>query len=230
MITLHQIQRLADHGAFDQLIDVVLRNGRDLPLAARHRLSDPDWAEPAALGLGLVRLCELVHIPNRSVRVMAERLVGRQREGGGWGEGLSGIAATAAAVAGLEAVETLAGRRPGAVGERLARRIAAAIDAGVHWLSTRQGAALQPALFEPGIDSADEETPDRSLLGGVLDSALVLWLLGDSARFAAAARVRDLAAAAAAEARSDADVRAVLTLAGAGVGGRWERPGAALAA
>lgn len=207
MITQHQIERLSDNGAFDLLVTAVLRNGRELPLAARLRMTDPDGVAPAALGLALLRSCELTHAPTRGMCDMAERLVARAGTEGGWGT----IAATAAAVAGLEALLAHSERAGGSMTQEFAGSVRRVIDGGIHWLAARQGVPSQRVFFE---ESEEPYAPERSLIGDALDSALVVWLLGSSARFGAAARVRDLAEACADESRRDPQTRRVLAMSG----------------
>lgn len=203
MITAHRIERLLDAGFHDRLLTEVLQNGRELPLAARLRLSAPEALVPAAAGLALQRLSELTHRPGRTAREHALALVGMQDASGGFGS----PAATAAAVAGLLAVIGQCAARPGVATPEFVQRLDRAVDLGLH------------ALFQTQRAGGDEECP--GLLGDAMDSALGLWLLGEAPRFREAVRVRDLVAAIrTGGGADDPQVGAVLALAMAGVGER----------
>ncbi len=175
MLTMRRLERASSAGRFDQLLSDVLANGRSLPLAARLRLSESDGLPAAALGMAIRRLCEIARRPTPAVVQMADALLDRQHENGGFGA----IAATAAAVGGLLTLQSHDGAWPGAIGPELACRIELAIDRAMHHLFAAQSRG-----------SGVEETP--GLLGDAMDSALVLWQLADEPRAAAALRLNAL--------------------------------------
>ncbi|MCA9292628.1 MAG: hypothetical protein KDA20_02305 [Phycisphaerales bacterium] len=102
MVTPVRVKMLAQHGLWSRLLDEVLRNGRDVPLKLRLRLTEEGAEAEVAAGLALTRLAELARPGDRHVGAAIELLVGRQRSDGGFGKGTAGsVVGTGCALAGL---------------------------------------------------------------------------------------------------------------------------------
>ncbi|MFN0010573.1 MAG: hypothetical protein ACKVS8_02900 [Phycisphaerales bacterium] len=74
MLNIRKIERLADTGQWEALIDALAANGRPLPLSVRLRLSEAPSATVAALGLALQRMTELTYAPTAEALEAAARL------------------------------------------------------------------------------------------------------------------------------------------------------------
>lgn len=211
MITAHRIGRLLDAGAHDRLLVEVLRNGREAPLAARLRLSAVDALGPVATGLALRRLAELTHRPCRAAQEHAAALLDAQESDGRFGP----LAATIAALCGLLALSRQCDARPGVAAPDFVQRLDRAVDLGLH------------VLFDAQRAGGAEEA--AGLVGDAMDSALLLWLLGDEPRLREAVRVRDLVEAIrTSSGADDPQIGAVLAL--ARDGGQAERGARRIAA
>lgn len=169
MLTPRRIEMLVERGDHARLIEDVLANGRPLPLSARLRLCDPDWAEVVALGLASRRLAEFAGALDLAAEGPARRLCGLQRDNGSFGHAVP----TAAAIAGLRPIvseaATLRADRPDnfppAPLAPLAP-LALALDRAEHALH---------CAFEV---NAAEGSPAGAI--GPLDAALTCWLLADT--------------------------------------------------
>ncbi len=166
MLTPRRIEMLVERGDHARLIEDVLANGRPLPLSARLRLCDPDWAEVVALGLASRRLAEFAGALDLAAEGPARRLCGLQRDNGSFGHAVP----TAAAIAGLRPIvseaATLRADRPDNFAPAPLTPLALALDRAEHALH---------CAFQVG-------TAVRSPAGaiGPLDAALTCWLLADT--------------------------------------------------
>lgn len=163
MISVARIERWAERGQFQALLDGVIQNGRAVPLAVRLRLSEPRTLEVAALGLGLQRVLELSYSPVPAAmligRQLAERLAGLSGEAMEDRPGPGAIAAGVVGLAGLRDQLRLFGH-PGL--ERLEGLIERALGEANH------------AMLEAAARS-DLSAATRGLVGDGVESAVVLW-------------------------------------------------------
>lgn len=173
MISLPRISRLAAAQRFDTLLDDVLANGRQIPLALRMRLGESEAGlGSAALAFGLRRYLELTLGPTPQALAMARALLDRQGADGGFGS----IASTAASVGALRCLEDHLGGwpaspEPGGEAREVAARGRRAIEAGVAWL--REAVASSPSTRR-----------GRPMLGDERDTLIALWQLSDHADIA----------------------------------------------
>ncbi len=163
MLTPRRIEMLVERGDHARLIEDVLDNGRPLPLSARLRLCDPEWAEVVALGLASRRLAEFAGAISRAAEGPARRLTELQRDNGSFGHAVP----TAAAIAGLRPIvseaATLRADRPD---YDPLTPLYLALDRAEHALHCQ---------FEIG-SAAGSATE----MIGPLDAALTCWLLADT--------------------------------------------------
>lgn len=75
MLSLPRLVILAQLGQHERLIDVVLRNGRPLPVSLRARLADEHNAPIAALSLAVQRYLELAARPTLPLRELLDQLL-----------------------------------------------------------------------------------------------------------------------------------------------------------
>ena len=102
MVIPARVKTLGSHGLWSRLLDEVLRNGREVAVSLRLRLTEEGAEAVTALGLALARAAELARPGDRSVEAIAQMLIARQRADGGFGEGEHGSAVgTGCALAGL---------------------------------------------------------------------------------------------------------------------------------
>lgn len=141
MLSLFQIQRLADNENFDQLIRRVLSNGRCLDRTAAERLCGVEACRGAALGLALQRTCELTYGLDPVADALAQRLLSHQRGDGMFGLPRSpSIAATAIAVRALALWLAQASEQSPDAGAVLFSRVEAAVTAATRALARHQDA------------------------------------------------------------------------------------------
>ncbi|MCA9311124.1 MAG: hypothetical protein KDA21_07955 [Phycisphaerales bacterium] len=174
MMTFERLIHLAETGSFDMMLDELLRPGRRLPLPVRLRLTSPEEAPLCALALAIRHVTELTHRPTPQARLLLAALCERVDEARG--RAVNGPCTSAALSPGLAAVvlrgllalqdqvDTLPGdRNPLSAHER--DLLSSTIDEQCHTLYLARMAAQ--GWRSPG------------LIGDALDSAIVLWQLGD---------------------------------------------------
>ena len=196
MISFPRLARLAEAADYDRLLDEVTRNGRPLPLGIRMRLSEPESLPSAALGLALRRVVQLTYRPVELSATLVRELLGLQRADGSFGTIGATAVAAAAMLALLDQVRALP--RAWANLERVdsARGLHEARAARVQPLNERVEHACLTALhaihqFQQQSASLTLDGPD-GLIGDTLDSAIVLWQLGEDQRLIRSIRFDDL--------------------------------------
>lgn len=166
MLTAAKIQRAVAKGAWEALLRDLVRNGRPLTIAALAQLNGPRSVEFAALGFVLQRAIELSWGMDADVEALAVR-----------------------ACASVESADlSPGGALPGAIAV-MARGLWDVRDAAaargwawqVNGLGERVEAALVRCghvLLEAQAHTAVHRRHERGLVGGRLDSAIVMWQLG----------------------------------------------------
>jgi len=159
MLTLSQIEHLIEAERFEQLLARVIEGGRcpagcaaDLRRACGGR-----GVVPAALGFALQRITELTYAPCPPARTLAGRLIGLQQTDGLWGEGAASLAPSAIGLRGLLDLE----RRH-------------------EEFHTPKPAGIEESIDRGARAIASIQRGDGSMGRSALDSAVVLWQLGQS--------------------------------------------------
>ncbi len=169
MMNLNQIQRLVRLSQHRQLIERILPTGRCRSRQAVECLMQAEHIEAAALGLGLMRACELSYLPMPLGRELAARLLKVMRPDRLFGCGAEpSVAASAAALRGL-----------------------------VEWRelceSVGQDVSDLRDVISRSLDMLASLRHSGGLLGGdAVGSAIALALLGDLEEFRAAVDARKL--------------------------------------
>lgn len=181
MLNLVQIDRLAEQGAWERLIERVLQNGRGNDLLMRLCLTREEAIAPAAIGLALQRVCELTYGPTGFGFGLVAQLLHLQREDGSFMSAdidtneMDGVARRSSPAATAIAIRALLEwkQQCASTGYDFDPRIDVAIERGLFSLACRQ-------REDGGFSEIDAE------------SALVLWQLGGKSEFRRAVRFHDL--------------------------------------
>ncbi len=186
MLNIRRIERLADTGQWEALIEALAANGRPLPLSVRLRLSEAPSATVAALGLALQRMTELTYAPTPEALEAAARLcdqihLAAQAQSA---ERPCG-AAVAVAMAGLGDLARQANECGRGLAAPLAERIESSLRAST-WLLAQSfpphtaqaaGAATGGRAWGGGSGAGGSEEGGAS----PIDAAVLLWQLGGRA-------------------------------------------------
>lgn len=180
MISERQIARLVEFQEYRQLVDRILSNGRCRSRAAQRILNHPEAAAPAALGLALQRISEITYGPTEAACALSRSLIAMQRRDGLFTVAQHPsldclLASTAAALRGL--ISFVEQHRSTAL--MIHSPMVQAMDECI-----ALGMAALACLFRSG------ENVNTNAAGW----AIVLWQLGDDARFRAAVPAAELLA------------------------------------
>lgn len=164
MLQVTKLLRLVGNERHGQVIEEILRNGRPLPVAVRSRLAEPASARLASLGLAMQRVVELTYMPTAEAAHLAAAAVDAWNEREGAHADVP-AAATAILVAGLADVLSQVESTSSDLPPGLPGRIRATIRAACYELAaTQEGEAVR-------------NPRQAGLVGGAIDSVVVLWQL-----------------------------------------------------
>ena len=172
MMPFDRLTYLAESGAFDVMLEELLRAGRRLPLPVRLVLTAPEHAPLSALALGIRRITEQTHRPAQSARSLLASLLDHLPSSSRTVTGSPTLPPAVAAIV-LRALLALRdqvaglplGRNPLSAAER--EGVDRAIDDQSH------------TLYLARLASEGGRTP--GLVADPVTSAIILWQLGDRA-------------------------------------------------